>query len=224
MRAAGPWGGEGSSYGTRHFGRKEETPSFPPPPLSTSRACAPKLQRWYFHLPGHLCNSWWRCRPTTWSPDPGLEGLGLQGVFTVLPLRLACHPFIRQMLAESTFCAGNIGGWRLGQDQLPPEVYPSPSPATPERRSCRKPGMSGSWPRQPPRGLRAAGPASGPALKRPPFNQVLEPVIWAWLSPLFFYRRQYTFYLRVRVRGREGVCICVSAGEGHVCVVLVSQY
>lgn len=51
-----------------------------------------------------------------------------------------------------------------------------------------------------------------------------EPVIWAWLSPLFFYFRQYTFYLRVRVRGREGVCICVSAGEGHVGVVLVSQY
>lgn len=80
-------------------------------------------------------------------------------------------------------------------------------------------------PCQPLQGLSAAGPASAPALKGPPFDQVpCEPMVWAMAQPAeyFLYFRQRTFYLRVYVRGREGMCTCVSASERHVCVLLNS--
>lgn len=80
--------------------------------------------------------------------------------------------------------------------------------------------------RQPVQGLRAAGPASAPALQGLLFNQVpCEPVVWPWLSPwsVFYTLHSVLSTSEPVVRGREGVCICVSAGERHVCVVLLNS-
>lgn len=80
--------------------------------------------------------------------------------------------------------------------------------------------------RHPVQGLSAAGPASAPALKGLPFNQgPCEPVVWPWLSPgsMFYTLHRVLSTSEPIVRGREGACLCVSAGETHVCVVLLNS-